>query len=285
MTVLVTGATGSVGRHVVAGLLAAGEPVRALTRDSANADLPRGVELVTADLADPATLTPQLFDGVDRVLVFPADCGVAGLMSAAVAAGIERYVVLSSLAAALEHPRDIGSASAVHHLGVEDSVASRTDGWAIVRPGTFANNLLSWAYNVKTGLPIRAPYLRSAQAPIHEADVADAMLALLGDFDLHRGAIVAITGPEALTRREQVTVIGEAVGSQIELVEISPDEFRQEMSQFIPESIMKMLLDYWRDTVTEPDKVRSIRALCGHDARTLAQWARDHRADFGAIAD
>lgn len=161
-------------------------------------------------------------------------------------------------------------------------MSSRTDNWTVVRPGTYANNLLSWAYNVQNGLPIRAPYLESAQAPIHEADVADAAVTLLLDFDAHRGMQIPVTGPQALTRRGQVTMIADAVGRDIDVLEISAAEFRQETSQFIPEGIINMLLDYWHDTVSEPDRVRSIRDLCRHDGRPLSQWAHDHRADFGA---
>ncbi len=281
MTVLVTGATGAVGRHVVAGLLAADQPVRALTRGD-GAGLPTPVQVVTADLADPATLTPELFHDVDAVVVFPAACGIAALVNAAVRAGIERFVVLSSLAAALEHPRDHGSASALHHLAVERDVAALTDGWAIVRPGTFANNLLAWAYDVQSGRPIRAPYLDSAQAPVHEADVADALLAVLADFENHRGSAVAVTGPQSLTRREQVAAIGRALDRQLEVIEISPEQFRQDTAAFVPDGVVTMLLDYWRDTVAGPDRVRSVAGLCGHAGRDLDQWAQDHRAQFVA---
>lgn len=282
MAILVTGATGSVGRHVVDGLLAAGEKVRVLTRDPGKANLPADVELVTADLDAPVTLTAELFAGIDSVFVFPANVGVAELVERASAAGIGRFVVLSSLAAAQEHPRDVGSASALHHLAIEEAVTGRTDGWAIVRPGTFANNLLSWSHNVRAGYPIRAPYVASAQAPIHEADVADAIVALLLDFESHRSEVFPITGPQALTRTEQVTTIGAAVGKHLPLVEISAEEFREEMSQFIPGDIISMLLDYWSDTITKPDVVRSVHNLTGKEGRTLAQWAADHRADFTA---
>jgi hypothetical protein len=55
------------------------------------------------------------------------------------------------------------------------------------------------------------------------------------------------------------------------------------VSQYIPEDIIAMLLEYWSDTVAAPDKVRpGVRDLTGSSGRTLEQWARDHRADFGA---
>ncbi|WP_040861072.1 SDR family oxidoreductase [Nocardia niigatensis] len=279
-TVLVTGATGGVGRHLVATLLARGATVRALTRKPEDANLPAGVEVVAGDLTDASTLGPQVFEGVDRAFVFPAR-GIDVFLDAAVAAGVRRFTVLSSLAAAMEFPRDHGSASQLHHSAVEAAVTDRTDEWTILRPGTFANNLLEWRWQISSGAPIRAPYLSSAQAPIHEHDVADAAAETLLSDD-HLGRIIPITGPEALTRTEQVATLSAALGREIPLVEITADEFRTETSQFIPEPIMKMLLAYWSDTLTTPDRVRPATVVTGKPGRTLAEWATDHRTDFGA---
>lgn len=279
MTILVTGATGAVGRHLVATLIARGASVRALTRKPDDATLPEGVEVVASDLADASTFGAHLFEGVDRVFMFPAR-GVETFLDAAIAADIHRFTVLSSLAAAIEFPRDRGSASQVHHSAVEAAVTERTDAWTILRPGTFANNLLTWAWQIRSGAPIRAPYLASAQAPVHEYDIAEAAAQTLLTDD-HIGATIPITGPQALTRAEQVAAIGAAIGREISLVEITPEQFRAETAQFIPEPIMKMLLDYWSDTLTVPDQVRPVTSVTGRPGRTLAEWATDHRADFG----
>ena len=280
MTILVTGATGAVGRHLVTVLLERGAVVRALTRQPDDAALPEGVDVVAGDLSDASTLGARVFEGVDRAFVFPAR-GVEAFVEAAVAAGVHRFTVLSSLAAALEFPRDHGSTSQLHHSAVEAAVTARTDAWTILRPGTFANNLLSWTWQIRSGTPIRAPFLASAQAPIHEHDVAEAAAeSLLTDH--HLGEVIAMTGPEALTRAEQVAAIAGALGREVSVIEISPAEFRAEMVQFIPEPVMKMLLDYWSDTVTTPDRPRPVTPVTGRPGRTLAQWAADHRADFGA---
>lgn len=280
MTILVSGATGAVGRHLVTTLLARGATVRALTRKPDDADLPAGVEVVAGDLADAATLGPQVFRGVDRAFVFPAQ-GVDAFVVAAGAHGVHRFTVLSSLAAAQEFPRDHGSASQLHHAAVESAVTGRTDAWTILRPGTFANNLLAWAWQIRSGAPIRAPYLASAQAPIHEYDVAEAAAETLLSDD-HIGRAIPLTGPQALTRSAQVATIGAALGREIPLVEIAPEEFRAENERFIPEPVMNMLLGYWRDTVAVPDVPRPVTALTGRPGRTLADWAADHRADFEA---
>jgi len=278
MTILVTGATGVVGRHLVTTLLERGASVRALTRKPNDAALPDGVEVVAGDLSDASTLGPQVFEDVDRAFVFPAQ-GVEAFVEAGTAAGIRRLTVLSSLAAALEFPRDRGSASQLHHSAVEAAVTECTDAWTILRPGTFANNLLSWAWQIRSGAPIRAPFLASAQAPIHEYDVAEAATEALLTDD-HLGEVIAMTGPEAITRAEQVATIGRALDRHIPVIEITPEEFRAETAQFIPEPVVKMLLDYWSDTLTAPDRPRPVTPVIGRPGRTLAQWAADHRTDF-----
>ncbi|GLY16641.1 nucleotide-diphosphate-sugar epimerase [Kineosporia sp. NBRC 101677] len=277
MTILITGATGAVGRRLVADLLAQGRSVRALTRRPEQAGLPAGAEVVPGDLAAP--LEAGLFEGIDQVFVFPAEAGVDHLVESALAAGVSGFVVLSSLAAAAEHPRDIGSASHRHHLAVEKAVSGRTGNFTLLRPGTFANNLLAWAFPVKTGRPIRAPYLASGQAPVHEADVAEAAAFLLARGE-HTGEAYPLTGPATLTRRQQIEAIAQAVGRPIEAQEITEEEFRQEFGQFVPAEIIDMLLDYWRDTVDEPDVPRPLSAITGTQGRPLAQWAQDHRQDF-----
>jgi uncharacterized protein YbjT (DUF2867 family) len=103
-TVLVTGATGAVGRHLATTLLARGAAVRAVIRKPEDANLPEAVEVVAGDLADASTLGRHVFEGVDRAFIFPAQ-GIDVFLDAAGAAGVHRFTVLSSLAAAMEFPR------------------------------------------------------------------------------------------------------------------------------------------------------------------------------------
>lgn len=203
-------------------------------------------------------------------------------MTAATAAGVPRLVLLSSLAAAREHQRDYGSASQVHHSAIEVAMFESGVTWTILRPGTFASNLLSWAQPIQYTGGVTGPYPTSAQAPIHETDVAAAAAVVLTG-DGHEGQIYPLTGPQALSRVDQLRAIGDAVGRELTFTENTPTEFRAEMGRYgVAEDIVTMLLDYWRDTVEEPDVVRPPEHLTGRPARTLTEWARDHAAEFGA---
>src|SRR5829696_1444424 len=106
--ILVTGATGNIGREVVNLLLEDGQKVRAVTRDPATAALPDGAEVVGGDPSQPTTLTAAL-PGVEAVLVSPralgdatAGAATAELLVLAAAQGMQRVVALS--AATVEYP-------------------------------------------------------------------------------------------------------------------------------------------------------------------------------------
>jgi uncharacterized protein YbjT (DUF2867 family) len=277
MTILITGATGTIGRLVIPELLERGHDVRALSRDAARAvaGLPDAVAVVEGSLA---TVPTSAFDGVDAVFLFPASEGVDEFVESAVAAGVSRFVVLSSLAVSGRNARDGGSATGIHHRAVERAVTSRVTDYTIVRPGNFANNLLFWSFSIRSGFPVRMPYPTSSQVLIHEADVAATVVRAMVEPEAV-GHILELTGPASLTKIEQLAAISDATGREIPFVEISADEFRADMAQFMPGDIVEMLLRYWSETVDEPEV--AMPSVLGRPATSLATWAVDHRGDFG----
>ena len=91
-----------------------------------------------------------------------------------------------------------------------------------------------------------------------------------------------MTGPQTLTRVEQLDAIGNAIGRKLRFQEISPEAFQQETSRYMPAPVVKMLLDYWSDTATKPEAVvPTAQELTGR-SRSLTEWAKDHAAAFGA---
>ncbi|MFI6517032.1 NAD(P)H-binding protein [Spirillospora sp. NPDC050679] len=278
MTVLVTGATGSVGRVVVDRLREAGEPVRALTRDAADAGLPDDVEVFQGDLLRPETLAPAL-EGVDRLYLFPVHQTAPQVAEAIARAGVRRVVVLSSDAVGSTIPTN--KASADEHGAVERAVAGTGAEWTALRPFGFAGNALFWAHSIATEGVVRMAYPTAAQSLVHEADIAEVAVAALLE-DGHAGRVYRLSGPEAITQEEQVRIIAEVVGRPIEVVELTPEQKRAEMAEWIPEDAVDMILGYFAVAVERPDEVLpTVEQVLGKPARTFAQWARDHAADFG----
>jgi uncharacterized protein YbjT (DUF2867 family) len=278
---MVTGATGSVGRHVVAELVAAGEPVVAMTRTPQGVDLPAGVPVFAGDLAKPAGLD-AVFDGVKRLYLFPVPETAHEVAAAAVRAGVERIVVLSSSSVLDESP---DNHSGQYHRAVEKAVEATGVEWTFVRGGEFANNiLLRWGDSIRMAGKVRSPYGLASRTLLHEADVA-AVAATALRFDGHHGKAYELTGPESLTQVELLNVISEVTGREIRFEEITPEQTRAEWGQFMPPFVVEMVLKFLADAVAAPAKVvPAVEEVTGVPARTFATWVADHTADFAPVA-
>ncbi|MFE9674875.1 NAD(P)H-binding protein [Streptomyces sp. NPDC006259] len=278
MNILLTGATGQVGRHVTEGLAASGHRVRALTRSPEAAALPAGVEVVQGDLERPDTLAAAL-EGIERMYLFPVPETAHEVATLARKAGVRHIVVLSSSSVLSD---DEANHSARHHRTVERAVEDSGVEWTFVRPDEFAGNVLwKWGHSIRTENVVRAPYGRAARALVHEADVAAVAVAALLE-DGHAGARYEVTGPRALTQVEQVGVLAEVLGREIRFEELSRDAGRAAMSGSMPPPVIEMVLDYLAESVTTPGPVTDVvRQVTGREARTFAHWAADHADSFG----
>lgn len=274
MTIVVTGATGSVGRRVVDQLIAANQKVRAVTRNPTKAGLPTGVDVVGADLAEPASLTAA-FAGADRLYLFSYPETAVEVAECAQRAGVRRIVTLSSVLAEYEPE------GALYHLAVERAVESVEVEWTHVRPGMFAVNLLDWAGSIRAEGVVREPYPGAAQTPVHESDVAAVAVAALLE-DGHASKKYPLSGPESLTKIEQAQAIGIGLGREVRFEEITPTQWRAAMGGAgMPEEVIGFLLDLWAAASTDPEPVLStVEDVAGRPARTLARWAADHAEEF-----
>ncbi len=272
MTILVTGATGNVGRHVVEQLLHAGQRVRALTRDPSKASLPDGVEVSAGDLATPQTLAPAL-DGVDalHLIAFSGE-GFAPLQTApeilelAVEAGVRRATVLTGT------DDELAVLKAVQAAEVE---------WTHLRPPEFMANALGWAHSIRTDGEVRAAFGSQLHAVVHEADIAAvAVTALLEDG--HVGRTYSPTGPEALTVPQQAGMIAAAIGRHVRFVELTPDQAREQMRAMkVADDVIEAVIDYG---VNPPEEAHTVLAtveqVTGRTPRSFTQWATEHAAAF-----
>jgi uncharacterized protein YbjT (DUF2867 family) len=279
--VLVTGATGRVGRVVVTQLLGAGVPVRALTRRPAAAGLPAAVEVVSGDLTAPDSLDAAL-QGVSAVfLVWTAAPTTAPAVVERLATHTRRVVFLSS-PHRTPHPFfQQPNPMAVLHADIERLIAAAGLASTIIRPGMFASNaLLWWAPTIRDGNVVRWPYAAAETAPIDERDIAAVAARALYE-DGHAGGDYVLTGPESLSQAEQVSIIGAAIGRRIQFEELSPEEFRREMAGRWPGPVVDMLLAAWGAAIGRPAFVTSTVAdVVGSPPRAFRQWVADHTDAF-----
>ncbi|AGZ44213.1 NAD-dependent epimerase/dehydratase [Actinoplanes friuliensis DSM 7358] len=280
---LVTGATGRIGRAVVDQLTEAGVPVRALVRRSESAaTLPAGVDVVTGDLTVPESLDAALI-GVSTVfLVWTAPPPTAAAVIDRLAAEAQRVVYLSA-PHRTPHPFfQQPNPMAALHAEIERLIAATGLESTIIRPGMFASNALFWwAASIRDDGLVRWPYGAAETAPVDDRDVAAVIARTLYE-DGHAGGDYVLTGPESLSQAEQVAIISAVLGRPVTFEEVSPDDFRRQAPEAL-HSAANMLLAAWQATMGQPAYVTSaVSDQLGRPARTFRQWVTDHATAFSA---
>lgn len=197
-SILVLGATGSVGGRVVTRLRAAGHRVRAASR---NGD-------VRFDWNDPSTFTTAIGDATTMFLMAPDGVPIdPAFVATAVGSGVRRIVLLSSKA--IEPMGD------ERLLAAERTVRESGAAWTIVRASWFAQNFDEgfFAEAVRAG-EIAMPLADVRQAFIDAGDIAAVVAASLVE-DGHEGQVYEITGPRSLSFGEAAEIIGRTIGRPV----------------------------------------------------------------------
>ncbi|WP_378735958.1 NmrA family NAD(P)-binding protein [Nocardia brasiliensis] len=268
MTILVTGATGNTGQHVVAELVQRGQRVRALTRDpaAAAAKLPAGVELVAGTHTAPGTLDAALA-GVSALHITVtaglADVG-AELVRRAVDAGVRRMTIVWG--------GGIGP--------VEQAVADSGVEWTRLEPQEFMSNTLTWIDSIRAEGVVREPY-DFPSAIVHEADIAAvAATALLEDG--HAGRAYNLTGPESLTPRERIAILSRVLGRDIAFAPITHEQAIERLTATgVSRADAEYVVGWYAAPNTEATTVvDTVEKVTGRPARTFEQWAREHADRF-----
>ncbi|MFI6501376.1 NAD(P)H-binding protein [Nonomuraea typhae] len=269
MTILVTGATGTVGRQVVSQLVERGERVRALTRNPARASFPSGVEVAAGDLTVAESLAPAL-EGVTALHLLTvagddlADLpNGAELVDLAAKAGVERISVLGSF----------------YEGTVEAALRERGLPWTQLLCMEFMANAFEWTDGVRAGVVHHFGNLPGAV--VHEADIAAVSVAALTE-DGHAGQAYMITGPELNTPEDRVRMIGEAIGREVEFRQLTEAQVRERMAAAGAEQEM---IEFTVMLGTNPPKEGAIvqptvQQVTGRPGRTFAQWARENADAF-----
>jgi uncharacterized protein YbjT (DUF2867 family) len=272
---LVTGATGNIGRELARELDAADAAgFRVLIRDPARASgLPASAERVQGDLDDPATLTPA-FARADRLFLLTPGIGtghVRHAVAAARAAGVRHIVHLSSFNVLGDPMPAMGR---WHHEREQIIRASGIPA-TFLRPGGFMTNALDWLPTIRDGGYVLDPAGPGRYAPIDPADIA-AVAALALTEDGHQGREYVLTGDEALTVAEQVQTLSAATGLDIKVREpATPEEaVRARFPNGAPPALAEAIIEGFALMRADTTGLRTgtVQRLLGRKPRTFAAW-------------
>ncbi len=278
--ILLTGASGNVGREVLKPLAQTGARVRAAFQDPNKASVPNGVEVAMVDFNRPETLRGALKD-IDRVfLVGPPIAELPSLERKAIdvmkKSKLQQVVKLSAMGG-----RD--ATFTRQHAESEDYIRSSGVPYTFLRPNGFMQNLV--IYKAPTINTQNAFYGSESEGRVSQVDIRDvaavAVKALTEDG--HVGKTYTLTGPEAVTNSEVAQILSQAIGREIRFVNLPPEQLKQTLlSAGVPQWSADALIDLQRlyregkaATVTE-----DVERILGRKPISFARFLRDYRDAF-----
>jgi NAD(P)H dehydrogenase (quinone) len=280
---LVTGASGHLGRRVLAHLLdtvgVAPSRVVAVTRTPAKlADVAaRGVDVRAGDFDDPASLA-KAFEGVERLLLISTDTldrpGARLAQHRAAVAAAKAAGVTHILYTSIPKADDIPVPFAPDHAGTEQAIKASGLGWTILRNALYFDNL---AFTLPAALASGKWYSSAADgriANVSREDCARAAAAALASPST-ANAVYDITGPAALAISEIVATVSEVLGKPIELVQVTDEQLTQGLvAAGVPEPFARILVSF--DTTTRSGLFATVtdavETLAGRKPETLRHF-------------
>lgn len=271
--ILVTGATGTIGSHVVQLLTDRGVPFRAMSRSAS----------FRADFTDPASLAAAVA-GVDAVFLvtappIPSPAHDLALLKAAKAADVSKIVKLSAIGSGT---RFDGAVVGAWHQAAEQAIERSGLAWTVLRPPSFASNFLTYRDLISKNEPIPDMLGPARQAVVDPRDVSAVAVAALLD-DTHSGRRYDLTGPELLTFADQAAVLERVIERPVKTIAV---DARATLSATgMPEEAIAAVTTgvAWARAGGAAHVTDHVSRILGRPARTFEQWATDHKEAFTAI--
>ena len=281
--ILVTGASGNVGKTVLQEVVKSGAKHRAMYRSAAEAaKAPAGTETVIADFAKPETLGAAL-RGVESVYLVCSPIPElvqleSNMIDACVAAGVKHVVQNSALGA-----EDYDKSFPGWHRKVEDKLKETLLTWTILRPNSFHQNVVAfYAPTIRTQGVFYSSMRDAKNSFIDVRDIAVVAARSLAGGE-HAGKIYELNGPEAINYAELARKISKAAGHEVKYVDIPMDAQKKAMlEQGMPEWLVAALLDlqqyYLSGKGGETDGL--LQKLLGRAPTTMDEFLKENAAEF-----
>jgi len=281
--ILITGATGNIGRELVKQLSEKGVALRVVTRDESKVkQLDPSIERVIGDFGD-EKVAERAVQGVDRLFLFPLITeedhrSNTLLLEKAKKAGVKHVVMLSSLGAESTVLSKIGELHRTKEVLVEESGIP----WTFVRPGAFMTNSYQWQPTIKSEGKVFSPTGDGKVAPISPKDIAR-VLAVALTSPGHEGKTYTLTGPELLSAREQVDILSKAIGRPIAYVDVPASAAAEQMGRSgYPRFIVEGLTGMWEGIKIGKAAVQTkdLETLTGSKGEKYERWCSEHKSEF-----
>ena len=283
--ILITGASGNVGKEVLKQVAATGAKVRAAFQTVTKAAAaPSGVEIATMDYNKPETLQAAL-KGIERVfLVAPPTPNLPALERKAIdeikQSGVRHVVKLSAM----------GGRDAVfprQHADSEDYIKSSGVAYTFLCPNGFMQNFVT--YNGATINTQNAFYGSQGDGEVSHIDLRDIAAVAVKTLieDGHQGKAYTLTGTEALSNARVAEILSDDTGREIKYVDLTAEQFKQALlGAGLPEWSANALVDlqqfYRRGSASAV--TRDVEQLLGRKPISFEQFSRDYAQAFQRAA-
>jgi uncharacterized protein YbjT (DUF2867 family) len=281
--ILITGASGSVGKIVLQEALRKESKVRAMYRSKEEAaKAPSGCEAVLADYSDKHSL-PKALDRVTSVYVVCSPIPQlveleSNVLDACKECGVKHVVLNSALGAG-----DFGKSFPSWHRKAEDKLKATGTSFTILRPNGFLQNIVT--YNAPSIRTQGAFYAAMGDAKVSYLDVGDISVVAVKALQagVHAGKTYELNGPEAISNQELAKRISKVAGRTVNYVDIPESTQRESMLGLgMPEWQVTALLDlqqyYKQGGGAKTDGL--LRELIGRAPLTLDQYLAANASEF-----
>jgi NAD(P)H dehydrogenase (quinone) len=286
--ILVTGATGSIGRYLVRRLKDDQAPFRALVRDERKGRA-LGCDFVVGDFDDPDSVAAAM-EGVDRLFLNaggaqpttgeqPMIRQQKTAIDAAREAGVGKIVKVSVWGA-----REGGKLATGAHWQIEQHLKTTGMDWAVLQPGGFMQNFITGAGALTDDGNLIGAYRDSRVSYIDCYDIAACAVVLLTGTH-GNGESFVLTGPEALTHTEIAEKLSAALGRIVKYVELSADKMAANLkAQGLPPQFADDVVALWDEVAAGSlaATTTTVKDLTGREPRTFDEFlANNHDAAHG----